>query len=174
MTRTAPSRSLRLRLTALATLVMTVTVALATAVLVFSVVHAVRSNVTTTLNAYADSVSRSSTDGTWPRPLPPAPGGLGAWAQVVNHSGTVVASTANVAGQSARYTLPTGSTTPHRTAAAGQADERVVAQRHVAGHTPVVIYVGGSTELLSLLTSDIQGHLLYVLPLGLVGAVGVS
>ncbi|MGW0966635.1 sensor histidine kinase [Streptomyces sp. NPDC002516] len=174
MTRTGPSRSLRVRLTALATLVITVTVALATAVLVFSMVHTVRGNVTTTLNAYADSVSRASTDGTWPRPLPPAPGGLGAWAQVVDDSGRVVASTANVAGQSARYTLPPGSTSPRHTAAAGQADERVIAQRHIAGHTPVVIYVGGSTELLSLLTSDIKGYLFYVLPLGLVCAVGVS
>ncbi|MFG2886726.1 sensor histidine kinase [Streptomyces sp. NPDC048297] len=174
MTRIAPSRSLRLRLTALATLAITVTVALATAVLVFSVVRAVRSNVTTTLGAYADSVARSGSDGTWPRPLPPAPGGLGAWAQVVDTSGSVVAATANVAGQQARYTVPVNSTTPQRTAAAEQSDERVIAQRYVSGHTPVVIYAGGSTELLSLLTSDIQGRLLYVLPLGLAGAVGLS
>ncbi|WP_055491260.1 cell wall metabolism sensor histidine kinase WalK [Streptomyces sp. TP-A0356] len=176
MIRTAPSRSLRLRLTALATLAIAVAVSLATAVLLFSVVHAVRGNVTTTLNAYADSISRSGTNGTWPKPLPSPPGGLGAWAQVVDVSGTVLASTANVAGQPARYTLPPGSTTPRISPAstAAHVDERVIAQRHVSGTTPVVIYVGGSTELLSLLTSDLQGHLLYALPLVLVGAVGMS
>ncbi|MFF4960680.1 ATP-binding protein [Streptomyces sp. NPDC001222] len=176
MTRIGPSRSLRLRLTALATVAITVTVALATAVLLFSVVQAARSNVTTTLNAYAESISRTGTGGTWPKPLPPAPGGLGAWAQVVDGSGHVIASTADVAGDPALYALPAHSTTPRPapSSPARDADERVIAQRYISGATPVVVYVGGSTHLLSLLTSDLQGHLLYMLPLVLIGAVAVS
>ncbi|MEY9962693.1 signal transduction histidine kinase [Streptacidiphilus sp. MAP12-16] len=176
MTRITPSRSLRLRLTALAALAVTVTVALATAVLVATLVSAVRANVTTTLNAYAESVAHSGTDGRWPQPLPAAPGDPAMWAQVVDSSGTVLAATANIAGQPALYTLPAGSTTPQPapTSAGGRGDERVIAQRYVSGTTPVVVYAGGSTHLLGILTSDIQGHLLFVLPLVLLGAVAIS
>ncbi|MBD0691167.1 sensor histidine kinase [Streptomyces sp. CBMA123] len=166
--------SLRLRLTALAAAAITVTVALAVAVLAATVVQAVRTNVKTTLSAYADTIARSDVGDTWPKPLPPAPGGFNAWAQVVDQSGQVIASTANAAGQPARYTLPAGSTAPVPAPSRAAADERVIAQRYMEGSTPVVIYVGGSTELLSLLTSDIQGHLLYVLPAVLIAAVGVS
>jgi signal transduction histidine kinase len=171
-----PSRSLRLRLTALAALAITVTVALATAVLVGTLVSSLRTNVTTTLNAYAESIARSETAGRWPRPLPTAPGDPGTWAQVVDSSGTVVAATANIAGQPVLYILPEGSTTPEAapTAPSGRGDERVVAQRHVVGSTPVVVYAGGSTRLLGVLTSDIQGDLLYALPLVLLGPIGIS
>ncbi|MBF9066645.1 sensor histidine kinase [Streptacidiphilus fuscans] len=175
MTRISRKRSsLRLRLTVLATAAITVTVALVVTVLVATVVQAVRSNVETTLSAYADSVAREGAGGSWPTPLPPAPGGFNAWAQVVDAKGEVIASTSNVAGESARYTLSPGTTTPVPSPSLGPVDERVIAQRYVEGTRPVVIYVGGSTQLLSLLTSDIQGHLLYVLPLVLIGAVGVS
>ncbi|MFF7884105.1 sensor histidine kinase [Streptomyces sp. NPDC020794] len=176
MTRTAPSRSLRLRLTLLATLAITVTVALVTAVLAFTLVSSVRSNVVTTLNAYGDSVGQSATAGNIPNPLPPAPGDTSVWAQVVDSSGTVISATANIAGQPAFYTLPAASTTPEpaKTSASGRGDERVVAQRYVTAGEPVVVYVGGSTRLLSYLTKDIQGHLLYVLPLILLAAVCVS
>jgi signal transduction histidine kinase len=176
LTRTSRSRSLRLRLTALAALAITVTVALATAVLVVTLVSAVRANTTTTLNAYAESVSRSAVGGRWPQPLPPAPGDPAMWSQVVDSSGTVVAATANVAGRAALYMLPAGTTTPEPAQghAPGHGDERVVGQRYVIGDTPVVVYAGGSTPLLGILTSDIQGHLLYALPLVLLAAVGVA
>lgn len=175
MTRTAPSHSLRLRLTALAALAITVTVALTTTVLVFTLVSSVDANENTTLHAYADSISRSATDGRWPKPLPSAPGDVGVWAQVVDVSGAVVAATANVTGQPALYTLPTGSTIPRPIGSSpDHGDEQVIAQRYVAGTHPVVVYVGGPTQLLKILTSDVQGHLLFVLPLILLGAVGIS
>ncbi|MEY9855756.1 signal transduction histidine kinase [Catenulispora sp. GAS73] len=171
----ARSRSLRLRLTALAALAITVTVGLATAVLVATLVSSVRSNETTTLNAYAESVARSATDGRWPTPLPPAPGDPGIWAQVVDSSGRVVAATENVAGQPVMYTLAAGSTSPKPAPTlVGHGDEQVVAQRYVVGSTPVVVYAGGPTRLLSILTSDIRGHLLYAVPLVLLGAIGIS
>ncbi|MEZ0094459.1 sensor histidine kinase [Streptacidiphilus sp. EB129] len=168
-------RSLRLRLTALAALAITVTVALTTAVLVFTLVSAVRSNVTTTLSSYADSLARSAGTSGWPQPLPAAPGDASVWAQVVDSSGRVIAATANVAGQPALYTLPAGTTTPRPAPSSpGRGDERIVAQRYVIGTTPAVVYVGGSTQLLGILTSDVQGHLLYALPLVLLAAVGIS
>ncbi|MEZ0110483.1 signal transduction histidine kinase [Catenulispora sp. EB89] len=170
------SRSLRLRLTALAALAITVTVGLATAVLVATLVSSVRSNETTTLNAYAESVARSATDGRWPTPLPPAPGDPGMWAQVVDSSsGQVVAATQNVAGRPAMYTLAAGSTSPKPSPSlVGHEDEQVAAQRYVVGSTPVVVYAGGPTRLLSILTSDIRGHLLYAVPVVLLGAIGIS
>ena len=181
MTRTAPSpvlrsHSLRLRLTLLATLVVTATIALGTAVLAITLVSSVRTNVDTTLNAYAESIARSAAGATWPAPLPAAPGDPGIWAQVVDVSGHVVAATANITGQPARYTLPAGSSTPQSTAQSSQdrGEERVVAQRYVAGTTPVVVYAGGSTRVLSIVTTDIQGHLLFALPLVLLGALGLS
>lgn len=143
MTRNAPRRgSLRLRLTLLATLAITMTVAIVTAVLAFTLVTSVRSNVTTTLNAYADSVGQSATAERLPTTLPPSPGDATVWAQVVDSSGTVIASTANVAGQPALYTLPSGRTTPQPApgSSSGRGDERVIAQRYVTGTEPVVVY----------------------------------
>lgn len=159
----------------LAAAAITVTVGLATAVLVATLVSSVRSNETTTLNAYAESVARSATDARWPAPLPPAPGDPGIWAQVVDSSGTVVAATENVADRPAMYTLAAGSTSPKPSPTlVGHGDEQVVAQRYVVGTTPVVVYAGGPTRLLSILTSDIRGHLLYAVPLVLLGAIGIS
>ena len=152
------------------------TVALATAVLVATLVSSLRTNVTTTLNAYAESIARSQIDGRWPQPLPAALGDPDTWAQVVDSSGTVVAATANVADRPAMYILPEAATAPEPSPGypQGAGDERVVAQRYVIGTTPVVVYAGGSTRLLGVLTSDIQGHLLYAVPLVLLGAVAVS
>jgi signal transduction histidine kinase len=169
------SRSLRLRLTVLATLAIAVTAALATAILVITLASAVRANVTTTLNAYAASAARSATGGTWPANLPAATDDPSMWAQVVDSSGTVVATTTNVNDRPALYTLPAGSTIPQPTAAgAGRGEERVVAQRYVIATTPVVVYAGSSTRLLTILANDLQGKLLYALPPVLIGAVAIS
>jgi signal transduction histidine kinase len=169
------SRSLRLRLTVLATLAIAVTAALATAILVIALANSVRANVTTTLNAYAASIARSATEEDWPANLPAATDDPSMWAQVVDSSGTVVAATANVDTRPALYTLPSGSTTPQPTASgAGRGEERVVAQRYVIGTTPVVIYAGSSTRLLGILADDLQGKLLYALPPVLIGAVAIS
>ncbi|AEM81136.1 sensor histidine kinase [Streptomyces violaceusniger] len=174
MTRTAPSRSLRLRVTLMATLIVTAALALGIAVIAITLVSSVRANVDTTLTSYATSVGRSA-DGTWPKPLPAVPDDPSAWAQVVDGSGTVVAATANVQGRPARYTLPAGSTTPRTVPGQGtDDDEHVVAQRYVAGTTPVVVYTGASTRILSIVTNDLQGHLLFVLPLVVLGALGMS
>jgi signal transduction histidine kinase len=169
------SRSLRLRLTVLATLAIAVTAALATAILVITLAAAVRANVSTTLNAYAASVARSATEGAWPAHLPAATDDPSMWAQVVDSSGTVVAATQNVNGRPALYRVSAGGTKPEPTAAgAGRGEERVVAQRYVIGAAPVVVYAGSSTRLLTILANDLQGKLLYALPPVLLGAVAIS
>ena len=174
MNRVTRSRSLRLRLTALAALVITATILAGFAVLAITLVTSVRANVTTTQSAYADSVARSGTDGTWPDPLAPAAADPTMWAQVVDDaSGKVLASTANVAGLPALYSLPARSTTP-KAIATDRGDEQVVAERFVSGRTPVVVFAGGSNRVLSIVTSDIQGHLLFGLPVVVLGALAAS
>ena len=174
MTRAARSRSLRLRLTALAALVITATILAGFAVLAITLVVSVRANVSTTLSAYADSVARSGTDGAWPDPLPPAAADPNMWAQVVDDaSGKVLASTSNVAGLTALYALPSGHTTP-TAIATNRGDEQVVAERHVSGRTAVVVFAGGSNRVLSIVTGDIQGHLLFALPAIVLAALAAS
>jgi signal transduction histidine kinase len=170
----ARSRSLRLRLTALAAAVITATILAGFAVLAITLVISVRANVSTTLSAYADSVARSGVDGTWTNPLPPAVADANMWAQVVDaSSGKVLASTPNVAHLPALYTLASGQTTP--TAPGGdRADEQVAAERYVSGHTPVIVFAGGSNRAITIVTSDIQGHLLFALPVVVLGALAAS
>ena len=174
MTRAGRSRSLRLRLTALAALVITATILAGFAVLAITLVVSVRANVTTTISAYADSVAHSGTDGTWTDPLPPAAADPNMWAQVVDDaSGRVLASTANVAGLPALYTLAPGHRTP-TALATNRGDEQVTAERYVSGHTPVVVFAGGSNRVISIVTGDIQGHLLFALPVVVLGALAAS
>jgi signal transduction histidine kinase len=157
----------------LAALVITATILAGFAVLAITLVTSVRANVTTTLSAYADSVARSGTDGTWPDPLPAA-ADPNTWAQVVDDStGKVLASTANVARLPALYALPSGHTTPEAIAR-DRGDEQVTAERYVSGHTSVVVFAGGSNRVLSIVTSDIQGHLLFALPVVVLGALAAS
>jgi len=174
LTRAARSRSLRLRITALAALVITATILAGFAVLAITLVISVRANVTTTLSAYADSVARSGTDGAWPQPLAPAAADANTWAQVVDDAtGKVLAATPNVAGLPALYALASGHTTP-TALAANRGDEQVAAERYVSGRTPVVVFAGGSNRVLSIVTSDIQGHLLFGLPVVILGALAAS
>jgi signal transduction histidine kinase len=161
------------RLTAAAAIVVTLTTTLGAAILVLTLVSSVRANVDTTLDAYAASIARSTTPGgRLPEPLPAAPGDPGMWAQAVDSTGAVISSTPNVASLPALYTLSTDTTTP--TASGNRDDERVVAQRYVIGTTPVVIYAGASTRLLSIVTTGIQGHLLLTLPVILLVALALS
>ena len=163
-----------MRLTAVAALAITATILAGFAVLAITLVVSVRANVTTTLSAYADSVAHSGTGGTWPQPLTPAAADTSMWAQVIDDSsGKVLAATPNVASLPALYALPTGSTNP-TAIAPNRGDEQVVAQRYVSGRTAVVVFAGGSNRVLSIVTGDIQGHLLFALPVVVLGALAAS
>jgi signal transduction histidine kinase len=165
--------SLRLRLTSLATLIVTATVALSIAVLAATLASSVRANLTASLRGYATSVA--ATTGTWRQPLPAAPGGdPGAWAQVVDPGGNVLAATGNIDGLPALYTRPANGGTPVRTGRAiawtGE-DEFVISEPASVG---TVVYAGSSAHLLGVTTDDLQGHLLFALPFVLIAGAGIA
>ncbi|HEY0474014.1 MAG TPA: HAMP domain-containing sensor histidine kinase [Kribbella sp.] len=173
--RLAPS-SLRLRLTVLATLVVTATVAVSIGVLAITLVSSARGNLSASLRSYAASLADTGPSGTWPKPLPPAPGGdPGAWAQVVAADGTVVAGTSNINGLPALYTLPPGGGAPVRTNAGpnGVSGDQIVISQPVDA-TGTVVYAGSSAALLTVITHDLQGHLLFALPFVLLGGATVA
>jgi signal transduction histidine kinase len=166
--------SLRLRLTLLATLIVAATVALSVAVLAATLASSVRSNLTASLRSYATSLA--GTSGTWPQPLPPAPGGdPGAWAQVVDPAGNVIAATANITGLPALYAQPAKGGTPARTSAAPSwtAEDPIVVSAP-AGTPGTIVYAGSSAHLLGVVTADLQGHLLIVLPFVLVAGAAIA
>ncbi|MGW6194684.1 sensor histidine kinase [Kribbella sp. NPDC055110] len=166
--------SLRLRLTVLATLVVSGTLALGIAVLAVTLVSSARGNLTTSLRSYATSLAEAGPNGTWPRPLPPVPGGdPGSWAQVVASDGRVLATTASVNGLPALYNRPASGGSPTRTSGAPDwptGDQVVVSVP--AGNT--IVYAGSSAELLTVITHDLQGHLLLALPFVLVGGAAIA
>jgi signal transduction histidine kinase len=168
--------SLRLRLTLLATLVVTATVAICIAVLAVTLVSSARGNLTASLRGYATSLAGTGTNGTWPQPLPAAPGGdPGAWAQVIAPDGNVVATTSNINGLPALFVQPAAGGPPVRTSGAPEwmaGDQIVVSEP--AGTTGTVVYAGSSARLLGVITQDLQGHLLFALPFVLLGGAVVA
>lgn len=166
--------SLRLRLTLLAILIVTATVAICIAVLAVTLASSVRGNLSASLHSYATSLA--ATTGTWPQPLPAAPGGdPGAWAQVIDPAGNVLAATSNVAGLPALYAEPADGGTPRRTSAAPTwtAEDQIVVSEP-AGPSGAVVYAGSSARLLSVITDDLQGHLLFALPFVLLGGAAIA
>ena len=166
--------SLRLRMTLLATLIVTATVVVCIAVLAVTLVTSVRANLTGSLRSYATSLA--ATPGTWPQPLPAAPGGdPGAWAQVIDPGGNVLAATSNIAGLPALYTQPTNSGMPLRSsrAPAWMGEDQIVVSKP-AGSTGTVVYTGSSAHLLGVITNDLQGHLLFALPFVLLGGAAIA
>jgi signal transduction histidine kinase len=168
--------SLRIRLTLLATLIVTATVALSIAVLAVTLASSVRGNLSASLRSYATSLAGTGTNGTWPQPLPPAPGGdPGAWAQVVDPAGNVVAAASNIHGLPALFARPAAGGPPVRTTGApgwGDGDQVVVSEP--VGTTGMVVYAGSSARLLGVITHDLQGHLLFALPFVLLGGAAVA
>jgi signal transduction histidine kinase len=156
--------SMRLRLTLLATLMVTATVAVSVAVLAVTLASSVRANLAGSLRGYATSVA--ATTGAWPQPLPAAPGGdPGAWAQVVDPAGNVVAATGNIVGLPALYQRPASGGQPVLTGEvpAWPAEDQIVVGE-AAGTTGTIVYAGSSVRLLGVITDDLQGHLLIALP----------
>jgi signal transduction histidine kinase len=168
--------SLRLRLTLLATLIVTATVAVCIAVLAATLVSSARGNLSASLRSYATSLAGTAAAGAWPRPLPAAPGGdPGAWAQVIDPAGNVLAATSNITGLPALYAQPANGGTPVRTGAVpswAAGDQVVVSEP--AGTTGIVVYAGSSARLLGVITDDLQGHLLFALPFVLVAGAAIA
>jgi signal transduction histidine kinase len=168
--------SLRVRLTLLATLIVTATVALCIAVIAATLASSVRANLAASLRSYATSLASTATAGAWPQPLPAAPGGdPGAWAQVIDPAGNVIAATSNITGLPALYTQPAPDGTPVRTSAAPTwtAEDQIVVSAS-AGATGTVVYAGSSAHLLGVITDDLQGHLLVALPFVLLAGAAIA
>jgi signal transduction histidine kinase len=167
--------SLRLRLTVLATLVVTATLAIGIAVMAVTLVSSARGNLSASLRSYATSLADAGTE-TWPQPLPAVPGGdPGSWAQVITADGKVVATTSNIKDLPALYSRPAARGTPVRTTGAPEwtAGDQIVVSEPV-GTTGTVVYAGSSAHLLAVITRDLQGHLLLTIPFVLLGGAAIA
>ena len=168
--------SLRVRLTLLATLIVTATVALCIAVIGATLASSVRANLAASLRGYATSLASTAMIGAWPQPLPAAPGGdPGAWAQVIDSSGNVIAATSNITGLPGLYTQSAAGGTPVRTSAAPTwtAEDQIVVSQP-AGGSRTIVYAGSSAHLLGVITHDLQGHLLVALPFVLLAGAAIA
>jgi signal transduction histidine kinase len=168
-------RSLRTRVTAVASVAITLAVVLGVLGMYLLQMNSVRSTVDSQLRTYATQIAESAVDGRFPRPLPPSTLDSNAEAQVSAPDGSVLASTGTLAGLPAVYALPAGSNTPVRQKAADgviPTEIRVVAIRTTVGGRPVVIITGTSTDLLRQVNSQFLRHLQWGLPVILVLAAG--
>jgi signal transduction histidine kinase len=166
---------LRSRVTAVASLAITVAVVLGVLVMYLLQMNSVHRTIDSQLRTYATQIAQSARSGRFPKPLAPSTLDSNAEAQVTAADGAVLASTGTLAGLPAVYALPAGSGTPVRQKAADgivPSEIRVVAVRATVGGRPVVIMTGTSTDLLKQVDSQFVRHLLWGMPIILVLAAG--
>lgn len=160
-------RNLRVRVTLVASLVITAAVVLGAILLYLLQIHAVRGTLDDQLRTYATQIVQSTPTGKWPRVLAPSTLDANAQAQVVAADGRVLAATRNLVGLPAVYALPDRSATPVRLKAADgviPSDVRVVAIRQTVAGEPVTIITGTPTTLLTNLRSAFTSNLLIGFP----------
>ncbi|MFG1645639.1 ATP-binding protein [Amycolatopsis sp. NPDC049252] len=168
-------RTLRVRLTMIAGLVITGAVVLGIVLLYLLQVQSVDRTLDGQLRAYAVEITESAATGAWPRVLAPSTLDADAEAQVIAPDGHVLAATRTLAGLPAMYTVAGSSETPQRTGAADGIipdDVRVVAVRQIVGGQPVTILAGTPTGLLTQLREAFTSNLLLGFPVILLGAAG--
>lgn len=164
-------RTLRVRVTMVAGLVVTAAVVLGIVLLYLLQVQSVDRTLDGQLRAYAVEITESASNGNWRPLLASSTLDANAEAQVIAPDGHVLAATRTLAGLPAMYTV--GSGTPQRTGAADGIipdDVRVIAVRQVVGGQPVTILAGTSTELLNRLRDAFTSNLLLGFPVILVVA----
>ena len=169
-------RTLRTRVTALASVAITVAVVLGVLFMYLLQMQSVRATIDSQLRTYATQIEQSASDGTWPQPLATSTLDSNAEAQVIAADGHVLAATRTLTGLPAVYSLPAGSSTPVRQKAADgviPTDVRVIALRATVHGQPVTIITGTSTDLLRQVNAEFIRHLLLGLPVILVGAAGI-
>ena len=168
-------RSLRTRVTAVASVAITGAVVLGVLVMYLLQMGAVRRTIDSQLRAYATQIAASAAGGRLPQPLPQSTSDSNAQAQVIDEDGSVLTATRTLAGRPAVYLLPAGSDSPVRQKAAEgiiPTEVRVVALRATVGGRSVVIITGTSTDLLRQVNSEFGRHLLWGLPVILILAAG--
>ena len=134
-------------------------------------------NISDTVRLRAADIATLVKEDRLPQPLA-FPGEDSGLVQVLNASGTVIASTANLAGEPpiAKLAPPVGKTEIHTFHSLPIGDGhrfRVVAQRVVTKSGPVVIYTAASLEPADDVTQTVQQALLFGIPF-LVLLVGVT
>lgn len=163
-------RTLRARVTIVASVAITAVVLLGFLLLYDLQAEAARRTIDGQLRTYVTQIEQAGQHGRWPRPLPPSSLNAGAEAQVIGADGHVLAATRTLAGLPAVYLLPAGATQPVRQTAAADVvpnEVQVVAMRTTAGGRPVVIIAEASTGLLNQLNSEFAGRLLLAIPVAL-------
>ena len=166
-------RTLRVRITIVAGLVITGAVIAGLIVLYALQIQSVHNTLDGQLRTYATQIAQSAPTGKWPPVLPPSTLDANAEAQVVSADGKVLAATRNLANLPAMYALPPSSSAPVRLKAADGVipdEARVVAVRQTIGGQNVTIITGISTNLLTQLRSTFTSQLLLCFPVILVVA----
>ncbi|MCW2939718.1 MAG: hypothetical protein JWN00_2703 [Actinomycetia bacterium] len=166
--RPARWRTLRVRVTVVAGLVITAAVVLGVILLYLLQIQSVRQTLDGRLRTYATQIAQSAPTGKWPRILAPSTLDANAEAQVIAADGHVLAATRTLVGVPAVYALPAGSTTSVRLKAADGVvpeDVRVVAIRQTVAGQPVTIITGTSTSLLTQLRAAFTSSLLLGFPI---------
>ncbi|WP_172592209.1 sensor histidine kinase [Subtercola boreus] len=133
--------------------------------------NSVRQNLSGGLGEYATQIERGATGNGWTTPLARSTFDAVYEAQVLAADGSVLASTASLAGQPAVYSLPDGTDQPLRLpAASGIVPDSaiVVGTRATVNGEPVVIITGTDTGILDLVTSEFGRVLLIGMPIILV------
>ncbi|MFC0430935.1 cell wall metabolism sensor histidine kinase WalK [Kutzneria buriramensis] len=164
------ARTLRARVTVVASLGITAAVMLGVALLYLLQRESLRANIDGQLQTYATQIAQAGADGTWPVPLPPSTLDTHAEAQVLAADGRVLAASRGLTGADAVYRLPAGSSQPVRQKAADAVlptDIRVVAVPTTVHAAPVTIVAATSTGLLSMLDTEAASRLLLGIPVTL-------
>jgi len=164
-------RTLRARVTIVASIAITATVLLGFFLLFELQTDAGRRTVDGQLRTYITQIEQSGQNGHWPRPLPPSTLDANAAAQVLDAKGHVLAATRTLTGMAAVYQLHSGTAQPVRQKAAGgviPTEVQVVATRMTVDGRPVTIITETSTGLLHQLTSEFAARLLLAIPVVLI------
>lgn len=165
-------RTLRTRVTIVASIAFTAAVAVGFLLLYVLQTQAARGMVDGQLRTYIIQIEQSGQNGRWPpTPLPPSTLDANAKAQVLDAHGHVLAATRTLAGVPAVYLLPTGTAQPVRQKAADDVipiGAQVVAARTAAGGRPVTIIAETSAGLLHQMDIEFAARLLLAVPVVLV------
>jgi signal transduction histidine kinase len=164
-------RTLRARVTIVASIAITAAVVLGFLLLYLLQTDGARRTIDGQLGTYITQIEQSATNRHWPAPLPPSTLDANAEAQVLDTRGHVLAATRTLTGRPAIYLLPAGATQPVRQQAADgviPTDVQVVATRTAAGGRPVTIIAGTSTGLLQQLSTEFAARLLLAIPVVLI------
>ncbi len=164
-------RTMRVRVTAAASLAITAAVIMGAGLLYLVQIESVRRTLDGQLGIYATQIGQSAPTGNWPAVLPQSTLDSSAVGQVIAADGHVLAATRTLVGLSAMYLLPPGSGTPVRQKAADgviSGEIRVIGVRQTIGGQSVTIVTITPTELLTLLRTPLTYDLLIALPIILV------